>query len=58
MWWSLLLIPLGALTLWLIVEFSKLANRFTDWFLAEQKRVRAIRKKRPPEEPKKPKYYQ
>lgn len=58
MWWSLLLIPLGLLTLWLIALFSKLANRFTDWFLMERERRKAAKAKMPVKESKKPKYYE
>ena len=40
MWWSLLLIPLGLLTMMMIYWFSRLTNKFMVWFLKKTKERR------------------
>ena len=40
MWWSLLFIPLAILVAMLIYWYSRLTNRFVEWFFREQKTER------------------
>lgn len=44
MWWSLLMIPIGVLVCMLIYWYSRLANRFVQWFFVDRKIAKTARK--------------
>ncbi len=42
MWWSLLLIPLAALAIWMISIFSRMMGFLVEWFPRKKEKIRAV----------------